>query len=109
MHSAIYTDEVTIISVATDVWGKTTTSQVDGIRARVYEKNKLLGLVNGKEVFSEMQVMVPKGTTVMQGDKLSVQKIAGIAYPMASKEWQIMKIGIGHAMMQDFIELWLGM
>jgi len=108
MLNTMLTDEITIVSVATDEWGKQSYSTQTGIKAKVSERNKLVMNSKGKEVVSSMQVIIPSDTNVKNESKLGITKIAGMAYDLSTKEWQIIRISHGHIFSNAFIELWLG-
>lgn len=108
MHSALLTDEINIVSIANDEWGKETILTSCAIRARVAERNKLIKDRDGKEVISSIQVIVKSGTIVKYDSRIIIKKLCANAYILPNKKWQIKQISYGHMFRADCIELWLG-
>ena len=106
MHSALLTDRITIVSIATDEYGHVTMSRATGVYAHVSEKNRFVMGLQGKEVTSSLQIIVKATENVKHESKIIIESICGSAY-FTTKEWQIIQISIGHIFKKEFIEIWL--
>ena len=54
-----------------------------------------------------MQIIVEKTVVLTYDSRIIVKKIAGEAYPLNLKEWEVKSISTGHGRHVEFIEAWV--
>ena len=101
------TDEVDVLSVAHDADGVETASTQAGVAARVNERHRLVLNQRGEEVMGSMQVMLDKGVLVDYDSRIVIKRLAGAAYRLPAKEWQVKSLGSGHGFSAEFTEVWV--
>jgi len=101
------TDEVDVLTVAHDADGAETTTTQAGVRARVAERHRLVLNLAGKEVLGSMQVLLDKAVAVSYDSRIKVKKVAGAAYRLPDKEWEVKSVSTGHGFGVEFTEVWV--
>jgi hypothetical protein len=107
MDESFLTDEISIISVTTDINGVITESLPNTVKARISEKNRLILDLNGKEVTSEIKIILDSSVSIKYQDKIIIKKLCGSVYLLNTKQWQIKQISTGHLYESDHTEIWL--
>ncbi len=102
------TDEVDIITVTHDENGVETRVMRAGVEARVAERHKLVLNARGEEVLGSMQVLLSSDVAIDYDALVIVKKLAGVAYALPSKEWQVKSISSGHGLSGAMLrEVWV--
>jgi hypothetical protein len=80
------TDEIEIIKITQDTWGKETRT-VETVPARVENANALLSDVDGNEVRGRTFIIIPFDTDIQYHYKIKIKKIQGADFLQKDKEF----------------------
>jgi hypothetical protein len=107
MDDVFLTDQIDIVTTASDLNGVLNTTVQSGIKARISEKNKLILNKDGKEVVGMMQIIIKDSNIVSYESKIRIKKLCGADYPRPNKDFQIHQLSKGHGLENNFFEVWI--
>ena len=107
MIKSYLTDKIDIITRVVDEWGSSTTSSQLNVAARVEDKNTIVRDQTGKEIVSNVHVLLDPLAIVSYQSRIKIKSRCGQVAETPDKEWPIKSLAKGHGFAVLDWEVWL--
>lgn len=107
MFDLLFTDIIDIVKITTDEWGKVTKTLIEDVSCRVEDENKVVRNQSGAEVTSNSFIMLNSDVDITYEDKIKIQKINDVDYPLKDKELAILKLEKAHSIDNSFYQVYV--
>jgi len=107
MIQSYLTDTVDILTRTVDQWGASTTTTQAGVKARVEDQNTVVRDQNGKEIASEIHIILGPDAIVNYQSFFKIKTRCGVTAEIPDKQWPVKKLSKGHGFTNLTWEVWL--
>jgi hypothetical protein len=107
MISTYLTDTVDIVTRIVDQWGAVTETTQAGVRARWEDKNSIVRDQTGKEVVSNVHLLLDPAALVSYQSMFMLKMRCGKTAELPAKKWPVKSFTKGHGFAILDWEVWL--